>query len=215
MCLPRAHAAELVEACRAAGSAYALSSALLLTAALARVEGDLRAAETTGHLALTAGHDVGARCRVIDSLEFLARIAADLDSTEEAARLRGAAQAGRELTGYGRVMFTGAAASPPTATGYAASEAAVAQGRSLSLDEAVAYARRGRGERRRPSTGWASLTPTETQVIALVREGKTNAEIGERLFASPRTVQAHLTRIYTKLGVKSRSALAALPTGEG
>jgi DNA-binding CsgD family transcriptional regulator len=95
--------------------------------------------------------------------------------------------------------------------GEEAYEAAVREGRSLTLDEAVAYARRGRGERKRPPTGWASLTPMEAEVVELVRHGKTNAEIGARLFVSPRTVQAHLTRIYTKLGVNGRTALAALP----
>jgi DNA-binding NarL/FixJ family response regulator len=47
------------------------------------------------------------------------------------------------------------------------------------------------------------------QVASLVREGCTNAEIGERIFVSTRTVQAHLTRIYTKLAITSRTELAA------
>ena len=77
------------------------------------------------------------------------------------------------------------------------------------MADAVAYARRGRGERKRPTIGWDSLTPTETQIVDLVGGGLTNADIGGRLFVSPRTVQAHLTRIYTKLGVTSRTELAA------
>ena len=39
-----------------------------------------------------------------------------------------------------------------------------AQGAALSLAEAIAYVRRGRGERKRPASGWASLTPTERDV---------------------------------------------------
>src|SRR6202040_2664585 len=83
------------------------------------------------------------------------------------------------------------------------------EGRSLSLDDAVDYARRGRGERKHPNSGWASLTPAETQVAALVKEGLSNPEIGRRLMCSPRTVQAHLTHIFAKLGVTSRAKLAA------
>ncbi len=69
--------------------------------------------------------------------------------------------------------------------------------------------RRGRGERKRPSAGWAGLTPVETEVVRLVTQGLTNPQIGERLFISKRTVGAHLARIFTKLGVRSRAELAA------
>jgi DNA-binding CsgD family transcriptional regulator len=44
------------------------------------------------------------------------------------------------------------------------------------------------------------------EVLRLVAAGLTSAEVAERLFLSPRTVQAHLYRIYNKLGVSSRSA---------
>jgi DNA-binding CsgD family transcriptional regulator len=63
----------------------------------------------------------------------------------------------------------------------------------LSAVEALAYAQRGRGERKRPLSGWESLTPTELDVVRLVKEGLSNAEVATRLFASPRTVQTHLT----------------------
>jgi DNA-binding CsgD family transcriptional regulator len=78
----------------------------------------------------------------------------------------------------------------------------------LSLEEAIAYAQRGRGERKRPSTGWGSLTPMELDVVRLVQEGLGNKDIGARLFISPRTVQTHLTHVYAKLGVTSRVQLA-------
>ena len=81
------------------------------------------------------------------------------------------------------------------------------EGASLSTDAAIAYAQRGRGERKRPSTGWASLTPAERDVVRLVSEGLANKDIATRLFVSPRTVQAHLTHVYTKLGVTSRVQL--------
>jgi DNA-binding CsgD family transcriptional regulator len=86
-------------------------------------------------------------------------------------------------------------------------DAAWAEGAALSTEEAIAYAQRGRGERKRPPSGWESLTPTERDVVRLVSEGLTNKDIAARLFISPRTVQTHLTHVYTKLGLTSRVQL--------
>ena len=86
-------------------------------------------------------------------------------------------------------------------------DAAWAEGAALSTEEAIAYAQRGRGQRKRPTSGWASLTPTELDVVRLVSEGLTNNDIATRLFVSPRTVQTHLTHVYTKLGLSSRVQL--------
>jgi DNA-binding NarL/FixJ family response regulator len=56
-----------------------------------------------------------------------------------------------------------------------------------------------------PREGYPSgLTAREVAVLRLVAEGLTNAEVAERLYLSPRTVNAYLTTIYTKLGVASR-----------
>jgi DNA-binding CsgD family transcriptional regulator len=77
----------------------------------------------------------------------------------------------------------------------------------MSTEEAIAYAERGRGEHKRPASGWASLTPTERQVVQLVSEGLPNNDIATRLFVSPRTVQSHLTHVYSKLGLASRVQL--------
>jgi DNA-binding CsgD family transcriptional regulator len=82
------------------------------------------------------------------------------------------------------------------------------QGAALSADEAVAYAQRGGGGRRRPSIGWASLTPAELDVVRLVSEGLANKEIAARLVVSPRTVETHIGHVYTKLGLASRVQLA-------
>ena len=86
-------------------------------------------------------------------------------------------------------------------------DSAWAEGAALSTEEAIAYAQRGRGQRKRPPSGWASLTPTERDVVRLVSEGLANNDIAARLFVSPRTVQTHLTHVYTKLGLTSRVQL--------
>nr|WSX52379.1 AAA family ATPase [Streptomyces sp. NBC_00974] len=54
------------------------------------------------------------------------------------------------------------------------------------------------------------LTPREEEIAALVTEGLTTRAIAARLFVSPRTVDTHLNHIFSKLGVTTRSALAAL-----
>ena len=52
------------------------------------------------------------------------------------------------------------------------------------------------------------LTPAERRVAALVAKGRTNAEVAASLFLAERTVASHLTRIYAKLGVRSRTELS-------
>ena len=69
-----------------------------------------------------------------------------------------------------------------------------------------------RGPRQRPQLGWDSLTPTEHRVVDLATEGLTNPQIGERLYVSRRTVQTHLAHVFTKLGISSRTQLAAEAT---
>jgi DNA-binding CsgD family transcriptional regulator len=62
----------------------------------------------------------------------------------------------------------------------------------------------------RAGRGHADLTPQEEAVTSLVAQGLSNREVAAELYVSPKTVQYHLTRIYAKLGVRSRSELAAL-----
>ena len=62
---------------------------------------------------------------------------------------------------------------------------------------------------KRPDAGWASLTPTELQVVGLVAEGLRNDTIATRLYLSTGTVKNHLSHIFTKLGVTNRAELAA------
>ena len=62
------------------------------------------------------------------------------------------------------------------------------------------------------ATAVGSLTRRETEVLALLREGLSNPEIGERLFISAKTAEHHVGRVLVKLGVRSRAEAAAVAT---
>jgi DNA-binding CsgD family transcriptional regulator len=63
-------------------------------------------------------------------------------------------------------------------------------------------------ERVAPRRSAGQLTATEAKIADLVAAGKRNREIASALFVSVATVEAHLTRIYRKVGVQSRTELA-------
>lgn len=69
----------------------------------------------------------------------------------------------------------------------------------------------GRPRRRVPGSafGWDAITDSEQRVLELLGEGLDNASIAERLYLSRRTVESHLSHVYTKLGISGRSRLLA------
>lgn len=190
-------------------------SGLALTglATVSSAEGGYREAEMKAREAVGLMASVQSKLGVVDALEALACAIARQEGHAEAARLLGAAEAIRGSIGY--VRF------PIEERGYLQTltlvrdalesdgfDAAWSEGKAMSLEEAVAYASKGRGPRKRPATGWASLTPAELDVVRLVAEGLSNPEIAKRLFISPRTVQAHISHIFSKLTVTNRAELA-------
>jgi predicted ATPase/class 3 adenylate cyclase/DNA-binding CsgD family transcriptional regulator len=182
---------------------------------LARVSGDVAGAERLHHEALALQHTGGWRPELVHTLEALAGIAAATDSYVECARLAGAAQALRDALGYvlrwpfEQRLFDTAIAAARADLGDESFDQAYNDGRSLDCDAAVAYATRARGERQRPTTGWASLTPTEADVALLASEGLTNKQIAARLLMGSETVKTHLSHVYDKLHVRTRTALAS------
>jgi DNA-binding CsgD family transcriptional regulator len=215
---------DLTAARRSADEAIALVPgwyrmvSLTVRALVGLAQGDREQAERDAHEALTVAARTGGYARVADTLECLARMAADEGSRSYAARLLAAADAMRQRMGHGRFPmyqagYDAALSAVREALGDGDFDTAWSEGAGLSTEEAIAYAQRGRGERKRPTSGWASLTPAERDVVRLVSEGLGNNDIATRLFVSPRTVQSHLTHVYAKLGLTSRVQLVQEAAG--
>ena len=120
-----------------------------------------------------------------------------------AAMVLGAADRVRQRTGQ---------ATPPSAVAeLAATTPGWEEGWHLRPDEVVVLVDVGRTQRGRPTSGWASLTPGERQVVELAVEGLTNPRIAQKLFLSTNTVKTHLLRAYRKLGINSRQELSRVP----
>jgi len=182
--------------------------ALTTRARVALAQGELHRTELDAYDALEAAERTGAYLRAPDAFECLAAVAAT-SAPVKAARLLGAAQGIRQRQQEARfaVFDDGHAATVAAlveSLGTEAYEAALTEGAALTTAQAIAFAQRGRGERKRPASGWESLTPAELDVVRLLTEGLSNKEIATRLFISPRTAQTHLTHIYSKLNLASR-----------
>jgi DNA-binding CsgD family transcriptional regulator len=94
----------------------------------------------------------------------------------------------------------------------AAADAFAEAGERLSAMGAEPWAARAASELERAAPGRSArqLTATEARIAALVAEGRKNREIAASLFVSVATVEAHLTRMYRKLGIGSRADLTRL-----
>jgi predicted ATPase/DNA-binding NarL/FixJ family response regulator len=203
-----------VEVARRLGMPRVVAEALEQQAELATAD-DLDRAVDLHHEALAERVEHGLRTFWVDSLDALAALGARAQPAPEAVRVLAAGDRARQAMAYPRdrgrrLAYDTAVQALRTALGERAFAEAWAEGARLTLEEAVAYVRRARGSRGRPSTGWDSLTPTELEVVRLVVDGLNNPEIGRRLFMSRGTVKAHLSHVYAKLGVANRTELATL-----
>jgi predicted ATPase/class 3 adenylate cyclase/DNA-binding CsgD family transcriptional regulator len=197
---------------RRTGARRLEAAALLVQAQLASLNDDKRA-DVLAHEALAAAHECGSEQWTTMALEHLSCLALRAESHAEGVRLVAAARAARGRLHLARGPLDVDLEEPLATTRAAMHDdefsTVWAEGLAMPLVDAVAYCRRARGERARPSTGWDSLTPTERQVVELVAFGLTNPQIGERLFVTRGTVKTHLAHIFTKLGLANRAELAA------
>jgi DNA-binding CsgD family transcriptional regulator len=178
--------------------------------------GELAAAEHLAREATVQWHRGCDRMDACDGIELLGVLAAARERHSDAARLLAAADAARRPLRYLAPGFTanrGAAERAASQARHVLGDdrftQAWEQGQGLTLGDAVAYAARKGGGRKRPATGWASLTPAELEVTRLVSQGLRNDAIAGRLFIAPGTVKVHLSHIFAKLAVTTRAELAA------
>ena len=161
---------------------------------------------------------------VVDALEGAALMATAWTQPTQAARLLGAADALRELYGGAflsptdRAAHERALAAIRAALDESAIEAAWQAGRQLSVAEAIAEIRA-----LTPTTQTATaaerdaakLSPRELDVLRLLVAGEPDRVIAKALFVSVRTVEAHVSHVLAKLGVRTRTAAVAFAIATG
>jgi tetratricopeptide (TPR) repeat protein len=181
------------DAAVAVAKGWHLVAALLARTRVATARGAREEAERDAHDALSCATNSGVYLHLPDILDCLAALSSGAEN-QRAARLFGAADACRQRMGVVRFKvhqagYEASVAELRDAMGQTDFDAAWAEGAALTTEAAISYAQRGRGERKRASTGWESLTPAELDVVRLVTEGLGNKDIAARLFLSPRTVK--------------------------
>ncbi len=219
---------------RESGNAWAVAVALVNLADLRQRRGDTAA----GAELLGEALDIQLRQRsawgVAACLVVLVRLSGTRSDPARVARLLGAAEAllakaGVSLDADEREAYDRVVEALRERLGEEELAAALAAGRALSLDDAVtegqavvasalqaAPASFGPPhDRRNPENRLGALTPRERDVLALLVDGRTNREIAESLFVSPRTATTHVTNILAKLGVQTRTEAAALAVRHG
>jgi DNA-binding CsgD family transcriptional regulator len=202
---------------RELGALYVLELHLQNLGFAALISGDLDVARDRLTEGLTIARRIEDRVGESYMLAALGCLSSGAGRDSLAARLFGAAETVRSsagatfMPGIGAIVGRAEAATKE-AHGAARYDTEVAAGRRLLRDAAIALAL---GERTAPAApsarvpGAGLLGKRELEVARLVADGLTNKEIGARLFISQRTVDGHVRNILDKLGVDSRSQIAA------
>ena len=187
-----------------------------------------------GYIDCEEGHHATARSRFVEMNEILplvqapwgspywlegfARLASAEGQAARALRLGGATAALRRTYGMSiglaeQAAFERGLERAWQALGEEEGKAAWEEGRAMTLEEALAFALENpveepaaKPETKLGQTSGGLLSTREVEVLSLVAEGLTDAEVAGRLYVSPRTVGGHLRGAYGKLGVKSRIA---------
>jgi predicted ATPase/class 3 adenylate cyclase/DNA-binding CsgD family transcriptional regulator len=200
---------------------HGIARSLYTLAQVATVEGDHARSQALYEQGVGVARKSGDKRTIPSGLEGLAATVAARGNHAWAAHLWGAAEALREAIGeplppVERAPYHQAVAAVRTQFGEQAFATAWAEGRTMSPEQALAtqgqVAHPIPGERSSfpttasPPTHPDGLTAREVEVLRVVAQGLTNEQVAQRLVISPRTVDTHLTSIYSKIGVSSRSA---------
>jgi non-specific serine/threonine protein kinase len=191
---------------------------LFSLASVARASGDRTKAARLLREALALSVEIGDRGNAAYCLEGLASLAAGQGDVSRAAQIWGSAEAlleSSEAAVYvhtpDRTVHAEAVAAARTRLDAEQWEDAWQSGRALTLSQAVDAADHLAAEildadvaKPEAASLPAGLSEREVEVLRLIAQGLSNTQAAERLFLSPRTVEAHLRRIYEKLGAGSR-----------
>ena len=214
---------------RTVGDDSAAGLALLALMSARGARGDVRGALTLGHETLALGNETHNRRLTLLCAAGVAWLLREQGEPERLARLWGAADAKRQAMGLVRSPMFRLFAETTTETletriGREALAAALASGRSLSFEEMRALtgevltgAVRGLAPpKAAPGSGKSDLlSPREHEVLALVAQGLTDKQIAEVTIVAESTVRYHLTSIFNKLGVDSRTHALAVAVQRG
>jgi ATP/maltotriose-dependent transcriptional regulator MalT len=212
----RSLAEKSVELYKEMGHRHGTAESLAGLGKVIAAQGDYAAARTVYEESLLLSAELGEKWVIAACLLGLGEVVAAQGQLAWAAQLWGAAEALRDALGIPLppveiVDYERSVSAARVHLGERAFAAAWAQGRSMTVAQALA----ARGHKPAPPstptvtpspTYPAGLTAREAEVLRLVATGLTDLQVAEKLILSPRTVHAHISSIYSKLGVTSRSA---------
>jgi predicted ATPase/DNA-binding CsgD family transcriptional regulator len=221
-----ATARSLVEKClafsRTEGFRANIAETLIMCGRVTAAQGDYAAAQTFYEESLALAKELGCKRVLPAGLEGVAAVVAAQGEPAWAARLWGAAEALREamdtlIPPVYRATYERSVAAARIQLGEQTFATAWVEGRAMSPEQALAAREPETTSTpvpaRQPSplpvmaraTYPDGLTAREVEVLRLVAQGLTDAQVAEQLVISPRTVHAHLSSIYSKLGMASRN----------
>ncbi|TMD53715.1 MAG: tetratricopeptide repeat protein, partial [Chloroflexi bacterium] len=200
---------------RELGHRHGTANSLALLGGVLAAKGDYAAAQTHFEQSLEISCELNEKWVAAVYLVVLGEVIAAQQKLAWAAQLWGAAETLRDAFSIPiplvqRADYERSVSDARVHLGERAFAAAWAQGRSMTPEQALA----ARGQKPTPSSAATAAPPTypagltarEVEVLRLLAGGLTDLQIAEKLVLSPRTVHAHTSSIYSKLGVNSRSA---------
>jgi predicted ATPase/DNA-binding CsgD family transcriptional regulator len=213
---------ECLRLCREMGDRVSIAQSLSLMAKVVTIQGDHTAARALYEESLALAREIGNK-NIAFCLEGLAGVVAAQGELAWAVQLWGAAKALREAIGVPippvyHAEYEQLVATARTQLGEKAFATAWAQGRMMTPEQALTVqepatmpipvpTEQPPAPPAKPSPTYPDgLTTREVEVLRLVAQGMTNEQMAKQLVISPRTVNTHLTSIFSKIGVSTRSA---------